>query len=267
MKKRIIFTDQAIVDFCKVTRDTNEVHDPAFMGKLHKRVIVPGMFAFTSTVNLTSEFLKTRAGMIRVFFNTLLSSGDFADLIAIPEHGDPDRIRLSAVNHKDTLASQEEYTHIERGTGAFIPQTEGCVLSLPVSCDQVRTFASLTGCTDPEVKGFLFSVAYASHALFERIACAETEIEQEIDRLINGESKVSPFYHMLEIFLPDPFLPMKCDGVIDFRIHFEREKKNRNYIANLQCEQNGSIIYRSVYKLVGIPDAIILRMAKNKNKE
>lgn len=263
MRKRIIFTDRSIVDFCKATRDTNEVHDPVFMGNLHKRVIVPGMFAFTCTVNLTSEFVKTRASKIKVFFNTLLSSGDFADLSAIPDHDDPDRIRLSAINHKDTLASQEEFTHISRTGDFFVPQTEGSLLSLPVACDQVKTFATLTGCADPEVQGFLFSVAYASHALFERISRAETEIEQEIDRLINKESKVSPFYHILEIFLPELFVPMQCDGTIDFRIHFEREKKDRNYVANLQCEQNGSIIYRSVYKLIGIPDSIILRMAKN----
>ncbi len=266
MKKRVIFTDQLIVDFCTVTRDTNEVHDPGFMGSIGKRVIVPGMFAFACAAGLSADYLKSGSGRIRVCFNTLLSSGDFADLVAVPETGIPGRIRLSAINHKDTLASREEYTHIDRSGTTFVPQTEGTMQHLPVTPHQVETFGALAGCADHDVRGFLFAVAYASHALFERIASAETDTEQEIDRLINGTTKVSPFYHMLEIHLPEPFVALEPKGMIDYRIHFEREKLNRNYTAKLQCEQDGKILYRSVYKLVGIPDAIILRMAKNQKQ-
>lgn len=264
MKKRIIFTDPSIVSFCRATRDGNEVHDPAFMESIGKRVIVPGMYAFACAVNLSAEFIKQEARHIYVCFNTLLSSGDFADLSAVPEEANPGRIRLSAVNHRDTLASKDAYTHIERTDDPWVPQEGGSVISLEVSSEQVRTFAALTGCTDPDVQGFLFSVAYASQALYNRIPAAETEVEHEIDLLINGESKVSPFYHQLEIFLPERFVPLSPDRLIDYRILFGRERKNRSYIANLQCEQDGRILYRSVYKLVGIPDAIILRMAKNK---
>ena len=264
MKRRIIFTDQSIVDFCTATKDTNEVHDPVFMESIGKRVIVPGMFAFACAATLSADFLRTRAGRIRVFFNTLLSSGDFADLIAEPQPILPETIRLSAINHKDTLASHEEYTLMQNHYESFVPQAEGIVLELPVSQEQISAFARLTGCADPDIHGFLFAVAYASHALFERIAMAETEVEKEIDWLINGDGNVSPFYHMLEIFLPGEFVQVEAGNRIQYRFHFEREKLHRNYIANLQCEQEGRIIYRSVYKLVGIPDAIILRMAKNR---
>lgn len=265
MKKRIIFTDQSITEFCKATKDTNEVHDPAFMGTLGKRVIVPGMFAFACTAKLSSEFIKTRAGKFRVFFNTLLSSGDFADLVAEPEALTPGRIRLAAINHKDTLSSHEDYTFVESSPHPFAEQMEGTIISLPVNASQVEAFDRLTGIHDKEVNGFLFSVAYASHALYQKIEESSTEIEREIDELINGPGKVSPFYHTLEIFLPGQFMHLDDSGMIGYRIHFEREKKNRNYIANLQCEQGGRVLYRSVYKLVGIPDAVILRMAKAKS--
>lgn len=263
MKQRIIFTDQSIIDFCLATKDTNEVHDPAFMGTLGKRVIVPGMFAFASTAGLSAEFLRTRANRIRVIFNTLLSSGDFADLVVERESTNPEKFRLAAINHKDTLSSQEESTFVERTDDHFTPQSEGSVITLPLTGAQITAFGHLTGCPDREVTGLLFSVAYASHALFERISSPATDVEKDIHVLIHGQEKVSPFYHTLEIFLPATFTHLNGLDTIDYRIHFERTRKNRQYIANLQCEQGGKVLYRSVYKLVGIPDSVILRMAKS----
>ena len=263
MKKRVIFSDRDIVRFCQATRDTNEVHDPQFMGNLGKRVIVPGMFAFSSAAALTSSYLKEGANRFVVFFHALLSSGDFADMVAAPEPGSTDRVRISAINHRDTLATNEEYTHLERSPEPFMPQTEGIIVSLDVTAGQVSDFAELTHASDPDLLGLLFAVAYASQALYYRIASAETEVEKEIDQLINGSGKVSPFYHRLEISLPEPFVPFVPGKPLRYRIHFERERRLRSYIANLQCEQESRILYKSVYKLVGIPDAIILRMAKN----
>jgi hypothetical protein len=117
-------------------------------------------------------------------------------------------------------------------------------------------------CHDMELAGFLFSVAYASQALYAGIREASTEVEQEIDRLINGNNRISPFYHTLEIFLPPNFPFIQSEGTIGYRVHFVRERANRSYVAHVQCVQEGRIIYRSVYKLVGISDTIILRMAK-----
>lgn len=262
MHRRIIFTDRSVVDFCKATQDINTVHDPGFMGSLGKRVIVPGMFAFSSTAILAADFIKTRADYIRVCFNTLLSSGDFADLVAVPDSVLPAEIRLSAINHKDTLTSADDYTRISRRGLLFVPQSEGKIRHLEVSESHIRDFARLIMCHDPELAGFLFSIAYASQALYAGIREASTVVEKEIDRLINGNNRISPFYHTLEIFLPPNFPFIIPNGTIGYRIHFIREKENRAYVANLQCEQEGRIIYRSVYKLVGIPDSIILRMAK-----
>jgi hypothetical protein len=262
MQRRVIFTDRAIVDFCRSTQDTNEVHDPAFMGGINKRVIVPGMFAFSSTANLAGAFLKEQGDYIQVFFNTLLSSGDFADLSASPVEGEHPEFRLSAVNHKDTLTTQDHYTRICATGAEFQSQSEGILHALPVSPEQIGMFASLTGCGDDRICRFLFSVSYASQAMFKSINEAATDVEKEIDRLINGDSKVSPFYHTLEIFIPRPFPRVNADGALSYRIHFERIRANREYIARVQCEQDGGPVYRSLYKMIGIPDHVILRMAK-----
>ena len=262
-EKKIIFTDAEIVEFCKATKDTNELHHPDFMGKMGKRVIVPGMFALSRTLVLSADHLKTQANYIRILFNTLLSSGDFATLSASLVPGNPDVVRLSAINHKDTFASPEEYSkmmHVENGLEM---EFQGILRRLEIDPWQIETFIKLVGTTDIEVARFQFAVAYASHALLKSIDEPETEVEQEIDRLINGKSQISPFYQSLEIYIPSPFPVFTPGSAMDYYIHFEREKAMRLYSAYVRCESDGMVIFRSKYTLMGIPDRIILRMAKD----
>ena len=143
-----------------------------------------------------------------------------------------------------------------------MPQAQGHIRQLPVSPEQVGLFHRLIASSGDRVGDLLFTVAYASQALFKSIREPETEVEREIDALVNGDSKVSPFYHTLEIFLPRELPGLLPDKPLDYRIHFERVRANRAYLASLQCEQEGRIGFRSVYKLVGIKDSVILRMAK-----
>ena len=261
-KKKVIFKDSEIIAFCEATKDTNEIHDPEFMRKIGKRAIVPGMMAFSNTVNLSSDFLKTQADSIKVLFNSLLSSGDFVTLTATPNPVNPFEIRLSAYNHMDTLTTKDDYTRIFKSGRSFEINFIGIVRKLPVEHSQIECFTRLTGASDCQVSNFLFAVAYASRALFDSIDHPETETEKEIDELINRNSKVSPFYQSLEIYIPTPFPVMETKGFLDYRIHFVREKICKLYTAYICCEQNDRVIYHSIYKLVGIPDSIILRMAK-----
>ena len=261
--KKIIYTDAEIVEFCKATKDTNELHHPGYMGRMGKRVIVPGMFALSKTISLNTEYLKTRANYIKVIFNTLLSSGDFATLSAEPDMKDPDIMRLSAVNHKDTLASADEFSKMMNAEGGLDKEFHGILRCLEVEPWQIESFKRLVGTSDDEYAHFQFAVSYASHALLKSIDEPETEVEQEIDRLINGKSQISPFYQSLEIYIPSPFPVYTPGRTLDYFIHFEREKTMRLYSAYVRCESDGTVIFRSKYKLMGIPDRIILRMAKD----
>ena len=63
-QKKIIFRDQEIVEFCNATKDSNEIHNPEFMQHVGKRVIVPGMFALSHTLNLAAGHLKTKVNYI-----------------------------------------------------------------------------------------------------------------------------------------------------------------------------------------------------------
>jgi hypothetical protein len=262
-QKKVIFTDSEIVEFCKATKDTNELHNPEFMGKMGKRVIVPGMFALSRTVNLGNDLVKSQFNVIKVLFNSLLSSGDFVTLCTIPNPEDPLEVRLSAINHKDTLASNNEYARMFRSERKFENFIEGIHHRIDMDVQQVECFRQLIGPGDPDVANFLFAVSYASKGLLNAIDCPQTEIEKEIDAVINRNSNVSPFYQSLEIHIPAPFPVWIPGSPIDYFIHYERETAYKLYTAHVRCEIDGKIIFHSQYKMGGIPDIVILRMAKD----
>jgi hypothetical protein len=262
-QRKLIFSDAEIVEFCKATQDTNELHDPAFMGNIGKRIIVPGMFALSRTICLDEGFLKSRANVIKVLFNSLLSSGDFVTLSASPDPENPCELLLSAINHKDTLSSHFEHSFLfltDRGFENFI---NGIHHRVEMDVQQVQKFKSLVGAKDPDVANFLFAVSFTSKALLNVIDHPETEIEKEIDELINKNSKVSPFYQSLEIHIPVPFPVFTPAESIDYFIHYQREIAYRLYTAHIRCETDGKILFHSQYKMGGIPDRVILRMAKD----
>jgi hypothetical protein len=262
-QKKIIFRDAEIIEFCRATHDTNEIHDPVFMASLGKRVIVPGMFALSQTVNLSAGFLKERANSLKVLFNSLLSSGDFVTLRTSSPEDNLSEIRLSAINCKDTLTSNDDYTRLSVRDTEFMTDHKGKLFRLEVLPEQVAAFSRLICAEDKDVAHFLFSIAYASQALLRGINQPETEVEKEIDEMINKSTAISPFYHTLEIRIPTPFPVFDPVGELDYFVHYEREKFWKLYGAYVRCEYRGRIIFQSHYKLVGIADGIILRMAKS----
>jgi acyl dehydratase len=261
-QKKVIFRDTEIVEFCRATLDTNEIHDPLFMAKLGKRVIVPGMFALSLTVNFSADFLKNHANSLKVLFNSLVSSGDFVTLCASSSDDDPSEIRLSAIKYRDTLTSNNEYTRLSVKETAFNTDHKGILRRLEVKPEQVGKFRQLIGAEDKDVAHFLFAVSYASQALIRSIDQPETEIEKEIDETINKNNTISPFYRSLDIRIPNPFPVFDPVGELDYFIHFEREKLRKLYGAYVRCEHHGKVIFHAHYKLVGIANRVILRMAK-----
>jgi acyl dehydratase len=262
-QKKVIFRDDEIIEFCRATLDTNEIHDPAFMASLGKRVIVPGMFALSQTVNLSAGFLKDHANSLKVLFNSLLSSGDFVTLRTSSVDENPSEIRLSAINCKDTLTSNDEYTRLSVRETDFNADHKGNLYRLAVTPEQVMEFGRLIHAEDKDVAHFLFAVCYASQALLRGINQPETDVEKEIDEMINKDTTISPFYHTLEIRIPTPFPVFDLVGELDYFIHYEREKPWKLYGAYVRCEHKGQLIFQSHYKLVGIADRVILRMAKS----
>ena len=261
-QKKVVFGEKEIIEFCSVTKDTNQIHNPEIMAGLGKQVIVPGMLALSFIINLSAEFLKTKANAVSVHFNSFINSGDTVILGSLTIPGLPGEIKLSAIHKEDTLASKDGYSRIHSQLPDSFLNHQGSLQRIEVTNEQVEKFSSLIGATDPDVARFLFAVAYASHALLKCIRHPKTEVEKEIDQLINSDRGVSPFYHALRIGFPSEFPVFNPEGSLDYFVHFEREKKNRLYIAHLRCECSGKIVFHARYNLKGIADAVIIRMAK-----
>jgi hypothetical protein len=261
-QEKIIFKDLEIVRFCRATIDTNEIHDPDFMRRLGKCAIVPGMFVFAKTVNLSVDFLKNQAKSIKVLFNSLLSSGDFVTLCTSSYEENPFEIRLSAINCKDIMTSKNEYSRLSVDEFDFKADPAGILRKLEVKPEQVRQFMQLIGSDDKDVGHFLFSIAYASQALLRSIDQPGSMVEEEICETISENPGISPFYRTLEIHIPTPFPVFDPIGELDYFIHFEREKRHKLYGAYVHCESDGNLIFQAYYELASIDDRIILRMAK-----
>jgi hypothetical protein len=144
----------------------------------------------------------------------------------------------------------------------FTTDHQGILHRLEVMPEQVEKFSRLIGAEDKDVAHFLFAVAYASQALIKGINDPATDVEKEIGKTISKSNGISPFYHTLDIRIPRPFPVFYPAGGLDYFIHFEREKPCKLYGAYVRCEHQGLLIFQSHYKLVGIADRIILRMAK-----
>lgn len=262
----IQFTNEQVVEFCRATRDLNTIHNPEYMTLKGKHVVVPGMFLFALVVDM----LYTRVGRtfdsFRVYFNSVISTGEKVK-IGYDEtpRGNGERF-LFAMNGRDSFAVKDERSRVYRRDWSIGNLAEGHYRNMAITPGQYDTFKRLVGCHDDAIAGFLFAVAYASPALARTINEPITESEKEINRLLDkavNPDRVSPFYQSLDIYLPEKPETLTTRGEINYRVHFVREKLNRVYIAHVQCEQEGRVIYRSEYKLIAIPDRLILRMAKD----
>ncbi len=263
MHKKVNFTDQSIVDFCKITRDDNLIHNPEIMNLKGKQVVVPGMFIFAIAANMASEH-PIKINSIKVFFSSMISRGDE---ISIGFEPYKNGVRLMAMNSKDCLSLNESHSlaTYEYQLPLF-DTTEGRMQSLKVEPWQMEVFSKLTGTHDAHITSYLFAIAYASKALNLSINDPKTEVEEEIYRLIRPElnpARTAPFYQSLNICFPKEKQEIEGNGTIDYTIYYIREKAHRSYIANVHCSQNGKTIYYSSYKMIAIPERLILRMFKD----
>ncbi len=143
----------------------------------------------------------------------------------------------------------------------------GTLHSLEVIPQQIRAFTELTKIQDSVVARFFFSVAYASMALFSAIRNPITEIEKEINLLLDksrNPAQLSPFYQSLEIFIPPNPKILFPKGKIEYHVHLIRKNKHRLYVAHLRCMQSEDLIFQAKYDLISIPDRLIMRMIKDR---
>lgn len=261
MLKSVHFTDYSIQDFCRITLDDNHIHNPDFMSPMGKQVVVPGMFIFAIAAKLAAAHVS-KIRHIHVLFGSMISRGD---AVRIGYEVVEDGIRLLAVNGDDCLSIRDEHSVASIYPRVHEISSDGRIQQLRIEEKQLDRFHQLTGEADKAVNDFLFAVAYASKALNMSIGDPYTETETEINKLIDtsvNPARSAPFYQTLDIHLPEKGVSIDS-GQIDYAISYIREKKNRSYLAHAHCSQNGQTIYHSVYRMIAIPERLILRMFKD----
>lgn len=261
-QKKVVFGDSEIVEFCRTTLDTNEIHDPAYMETLGKRVIVPGLFVLSKTAVLSADFLKNHARSLKIHFNSLISSGDLVTLRSSSLKNNPLEVRLSAILRKDTMTSRDEYTRLSVKDTGFRSPRNGTFRNLEIKQGQVEKFMQLISTGDGDIGHFLFAISYASQALLRIINEPETEIEAEIKDFLTRNPGISPFYYAIEIHIPQPFPVLNPSGALDYFVQFEREKAFKLYNAILRCEHHGILVFAANYKIMAIACGVLHRMAK-----
>gem|GEM_PF-6283746 len=212
LERAAVFTDSSIADFCRVTGDTNPIHDPVAMAAVGKLAIVPGMYTFLSAVALAGDELR-QSRRATAYFGSPVSAGEEL-LFRTSPCDEPLEVRLSAYRREadgketDVLRSNPgSYSSIRKNTsGALLPL---CVQRRTVSFDRqdVGQFGQLIGSNGDDITGFLFAIALSSYALFQSVQSPNTENEAEVSlsSRISG-SHVLPVYESLDIHLMSHFM-------------------------------------------------------------
>lgn len=267
MENKVLFTDSVVSDFCKATADDNPIHDPLHMHSQNKGVVVPGMLLFSTIVNLLHRKTNEYFNYYKLIFGNVICTNEPIDLGFETEN---EQNYLYAINGHDMFSTKNNRSVALKNIESKTVNLDGIVRSMPFRKTQLETFRELTNSLYNTLSDFLFTVAYASAALFKAIREPITDVETEINRLLDktiNRDQVSPFYQTLEIFRVNQHAELNPGGTIEYNIRFDREKANKTYIAQVTCMHNNLCFYQSVYKLVAIPDKLIMRMVKDNKKD
>jgi hypothetical protein len=261
------FSNADIIAFCQATMDSNVVHSPEYMSIHNKEVVVPGMylFSFLTSKLIASCSKTTSCNTIEIFLGSLISAGE--EVCLMVESALESQIwYLSAINSKDCFRIGENRSSLSFNSSPILKPTPSHIRILPFTNEQLTHFKRLLHTITDEWSDLLFTITYASQALFKAIAEPLDEVENEINRLLDkskNPDQVSPFYQWLKIEIPEQRNCLNHGKPIEYHISFDREVANRAYIANVECRQDDRLFYHSKYKLIAIPDRLIMRMAKN----
>ncbi|MCB9000841.1 MAG: hypothetical protein H6537_02570 [Bacteroidales bacterium] len=267
MFKSTFFNTEEIELFCKATADENPIHTSNFMHSIGKQVVVPGMFLFSKIINMLFEQTTICFNAFKVLFGNIVEANEEVELgfEACPNNSSIQY--LSAINEHDSFAIKNERSSAFVANNVSKPVlNEGVIRKIKFSGKQKEIFSRLIGCTKNALNDFLFAIAYASPVLLKSIHEPLTDIEREINNLIDKTANpgaASPFYQSLEILRSDQSITLPNEGEIDYNIQFEREKYNRTYVANVDCEFDSKTLFQSKYRLIAIPEKLMLRMVKD----
>ncbi len=264
MQDEFVFDTRAIEDFCRVTDDYNLIHNPGYMYANGKKVVVPGMLLLSLAIGKARELIDKGADTFHLFFNSIICAGDRVDIGYRLLSLAPVRAELTAKNSVDAFKLRDEPSVMYARAGEPEISPGGILRTLPLRDGQMDDFDRQIFLSGNPLGALLFAIAYASNALLRAIQNPVTDTETQIHRLLDkslNPDQVSPFYQSLKIFLPQPLHYPNRHQPLDYLIDFITERQDKVYTAHVSCSQGGQSVFYSLYRLIAIPDRLIMRMA------
>jgi len=197
MENAGVITRRDIVDFCKITKDSNPIHDPEYMAQYDKEPIVPGLFTLITAAAYSDNLLINPFKPVFPIDNELylnidftgkllsanqkIITGSYANYAARKTSEDLcDWILYADGRDKDYLKS------VEDGKGSRLYFRKPRIFKLPelqVKCsfefEDIEKFAELI--QSKTYLPFWFSIAGTSYALIESMQKIPTIIQSKID--------------------------------------------------------------------------------------
>lgn len=271
VKKKFTIADFA--EFCRITGDTNPIHDPSYMLQHGKQPIGPGMLTLSYAGNQAENLLIQNVDNAEVVFGAPVAPNeeiDFKSGLCNNPNGDERlEVRLSGMNpdEKDVLASPKDDSNYTR---FFV---DGPRLTMPndlsgrnweVREEYVVKFNEIIDGTFGPVSETLYAIASGSWALCQSVRDApHTDVEKAINHAMlgNPKRKCLPMYTGINIHLPNGFNEITSRDLI-YSGTMEYDEK-RTVTGTLNCRQSGKDLFRMDYGLVIMPEKVVMRAAKN----
>jgi len=258
-------TGEQVENFCKSTADENPIHNQQHMQELGKEIVVPGLYIFSLIVNFLQKNESLNFNTFRIYFGNIVGINEAIDLGFERSPISESQRYLFARKGSDCFSLDNSRSFADIRPNGIGLEVRGRHIPITYNKEQVHIFRKLIGLSSAALLSFLFSVSLASPMLISTIRKPVTEVDKEIATLFNKSvypEGTSPLYQSLEIFRLDNSTILAPEGQVDYWVQFEKEKAGKFYVANVSCGQNGKVMYNSRYRLVAVPNKVMLRMIR-----
>ncbi|HPW27072.1 MAG TPA: hypothetical protein PLY31_08045 [Tenuifilaceae bacterium] len=258
-------TGEQVENFCKSTADENPIHNQQHMRELGKEIVVPGLYIFSLIVNFLQKNESLNFNTFRIFFGNIVGINEAIDLGFERSPISESQRYLYARTGADCFSLDNSRSFADIRSNGIGMEERGRHVPITYNKEQVHIFRKLLGLSNAALLSFLFSVSLASPMLISTIRKPVTDVDKEIAMLFNKSvypEGISPLYQSLEIFRLENSTILEPEGQVDYWVQLEKEKAGKFYAANVSCGQSGKVMYNSRYRLVAVPNKVMLRMVR-----
>ncbi len=281
------FSDKEISDFCTVTKDNNDIHNPQFMGKKSKLAIVPGMMILSQVLDLPLAY-DQNFNLMEIYFSSPLSSGETVEFSYDAINQTEGIILNARRNGNNLLAKLDPTTKKEIGDSKLLTtnpehlqnigyplrfdlsdgkekdSTEAAPNIVNFERENIEDFGKIVS-SNSDITDTLFAIAMSSRALIDSFAYPvsrnENKAKEEIAKI---KGKVLPVYQSLRIFLPEGIQDLR-GGKLEF--YNDVNVKKRDITFDLKCQNDGRTLYFAQYSLKAMTERVLIRYAKDDPKK